>query len=850
MDKFVIIDGNSLINRAFYALPLLSNSRGEFSNGVYGFSNILIKTILEHRPKYIAVALDYGKKTFRNEMYDGYKAKRKPTPEELKSQFPILKNMLENMGIKYIEKSGFEADDIIGTLVKSFDTENIIITGDKDSLQLINKNTNVWLTKKGISEVKVMDEKALMDEYGLIPRQIIDLKSLMGDSSDNIPGVAGVGEKTALNLITKYSDLDGVYNNLNELKGSLLEKLKIDKEKAYLSKQLATIKLDVPLDATLQDFEYKFPFSKNVYDFFKQYEFNTLLKKIDLFEDVSEDKAFLKYNANKIEILNELDLIKQIKNIKVAKKFCFDINNNGCSFAYDKNCEFNFKIKTDLLSEGINISEALNYLKEVLEDEEIKKVLYDSKSVLHILDSYGINLRGIEFDANLAYYLLVAGERDVNKDNLLNNYKLDAIFNSLNLIYLKEYLIDDLKLNNLFELYNLIEFPLIQVLFEMEKTGFKIDINCINDLSVRYNGEIDALTLIIKKLAGVDFNLNSPKQLSDILFNKLGLNCYNNKKKSTSIEHLEEMYDLHPIVPAIIRYRKIQKILTTYVESYKNLLKDKDDIIHTVFNQTNTSTGRLSSSEPNLQNIPVRDDEGKGLRKIFITRYENGALVSADYSQIELRLLAHMSKDESLINAFNNNIDIHSLTASEVFNVDIQNITSEMRRTAKAVNFGIIYGISEYGLSQNIHSSISQAKHYINQYFEKYPSVKEFMNKNIEIVKETGFARTLFNRRRKVNEIFVPRTRQFGERIAMNMPLQGSASDIIKLAMVNVHKALKENNMKSKLILQVHDELIIDATNDEISNVVKLLKDNMENVVKLSVPLTVDVNSGKTWYDC
>ncbi len=850
MEDLVIIDGNSLINRAFYALPLLTNSKGEYSNGVYGFANILIKTILEIKPKYIAVALDYGKKTFRNNMYEGYKAKRRPTPEELKGQFPILKEMLKNMGITYIEKNGFEADDIIGTLSKKFNTKNIIITGDKDSLQLIENNTEVWLTKKGITEIKLMNEKSLMEEYGLMPKQIIDLKSLMGDSSDNIPGVMGIGQKTALNLISKYKDLDGVYENLEELRDSLKTKLLNDKDNAYLSKQLAEIKLDVPVEVKLEDLEYKFPFSIDVYNFFKQYEFNSLLKKIDLFDGVEEDRLFKKYSANKIKITSTKEILEQIKNIRISKKFSFELSDNLFSFAYDKNCEFCCNIKNNLLDEGLDLGEIIYSLKEVLEDKNIIKYVYDYKNMLHLLNSYNVCLENVVFDAYLGFYLLVAGEKEVNKENLLNYYKLDKSFESINLFYLTDSILKDLKENNLLELYNSIEFPLIEVLFDMEKTGFKIDVNCVEDLSKRYSNEIAEIVNTIKKLAGCDFNLNSPKQLGDILFNKLGLQCRNNKKKSTSIEHLEEMYELHPIIPAIIRYRKIQKILTTYIDSYKQLIKNSGDIIHTIFNQTNTSTGRLSSSEPNLQNIPIRDDEGKSLRKIFVSRYDNGALVSADYSQIELRLLAHMSKDNSLIESFNNNIDIHSSTASEVFNVEIQNVTPEMRRTAKAVNFGIIYGISEYGLSQNIHSSILQAKYYINQYFERYPLVKEFMKNNIQTVKETGYARTLFNRRRKINELFIPKTRMFGERIAMNMPLQGSASDIIKLAMVNVSKALKENNMKSKLILQVHDELIIDATSDEISAVVKLLKDNMENVVKLSVPLTVDVNSGRTWYDC
>lgn len=852
MDKtLVIIDGNSLINRAFYALPLLTNSKGEFSNGVYGFANILIKTILENKPDYIAVALDYGKKTFRNTLFADYKGKRKPTPEELKSQFPILKNMLKTMGITYIEKEGFEADDIIGTLTKKFDTKNIVITGDKDSLQLISDKTDVWLTKKGITEIKLMNHAALKEEWNLEPWQVIELKALMGDTSDNIPGVAGVGEKTALSLLEQYKDLDGVYSNIDQIKGKLQEKLIASKENAYLSKKLATIDTNINLDISLEELTYDFPFSEDVLAFFKCYEFNSLIKKEDLFKGNIVDVSFSKYSANVIDIKDEQTLLNQIKHIKNAKKFNFNIDEKGLAFAYDKNCEYKCTYAEDLLDMSLNADSAITLLKEVFEDEKIEKCLYDIKTTKHLLDKYNISLKGYTFDCILAYYLLSAGERDANIKNLISAYALNEEYSAVNLFYLKENLITDLTKNNLLELYNNIEFPLIDVLYETENTGFKIDTNTLNDLSDRYKAEVEEMANTIKRLAGEDFNINSPKQLSVVLFEKLGLVCYNNKKNSTSMEYLETMYDLHPIIPAIIRYRKIQKILTTYIEPYINILNSQaDELIHTIFNQTLTSTGRLSSSEPNLQNIPVRDDEGKSLRKLFITRHNDGALVSADYSQIELRLLAHMSKDETLINAFNNNIDIHALTASEVFDVDIQNVTPQMRRTAKAVNFGIIYGISEYGLAQNINAKIYEAKAYIERYFSKYPSIKAFMQNNIDTAKSTGYAYSIFNRRRKINEIFVPRSRMFGERVAMNMPLQGSASDIIKLAMINVYKALKENNLKSKLILQVHDELIIDAPLDEITTVAKILRDNMENVVKLSVPLSVDVNSGKTWYDC
>lgn len=850
-DKFVIIDGNSLINRAFYALPLLSNSKGEFSNGVYGFVNILIKAIFEIKPKYIAVALDYGKKTFRNNLFKEYKAKRRPTPTELISQFPILKKFLNAMNIKYIEKEGFEADDIIGTLSRAYDLQNIIITGDRDALQLINDNTEVWLTKKGITEVKNMNSETFKEEYGIDVSQFIDLKALMGDASDNIPGVLGVGEKTALELIKTYKSLDGVYQNTENLKGKLQEKIVLGKSSAYLSKELSTIKTDVELDIKMDDFLYDFPFDDKTYQLFEEYEFNSLLKREDIFKNKNKESE-QKFVANEIEIKDYDMLEKQIKHIKNAGCFNFELTNKGLSFAYDKNCEFYIEIQDSLLNLDFTFDKVLAKLKEVFEDEKIEKIVYDKKLAMHYLTKFNIKLAGVKFDSVLAYYLLIAGEKDATKDNLLSQYGMNKNLESVSLFYLYDKLREELAQNKLEELYDKIEFPLIDVLFEMEMTGFKIDKDTLKDLQEKYNSELDLLAKKIHELAGKEFNVNSPKQVGEVLYNDLKLITYNNKKKSTSIDKLEELYDLHPIIPYIIRYRKIKKIASTYVEPYEEMLSGNDSIIHTLFNQTLTATGRLSSSEPNLQNIPIREEEGRNLRKIFVTRYKDGALVSADYSQIELRLLAHYSKDESLINAFQNGVDVHSLTASEIFDVPIQEVDAKMRRTAKAVNFGIIYGISDFGLAQNINCTRKEAKSYIDRYFMKYSKIKAYLDDCIKSAKDTGYARTLFNRRRKINELSSSRfvTRNFGERVAMNTPLQGSASDIIKLAMVNVHKALIEKNMKSKLILQIHDELIIDATNDEIALVARLLKENMENVVKLSVPLTVDVSSGKTWFDC
>ena len=849
MDKFVIIDGNSLINRAFYALPLLTNSRGEFSNGVYGFANLLIKAILDIQPKYIAVALDYAHKTFRNKIFENYKGTRKPTPPELKSQFPILRKMLSSMGIKYIEMEGIEADDIIGTLSRKYETQNIILTGDKDCLQLINENTNVWLTKKGITEVKMMDEKTYNEEYGLVPSQVVDLKALMGDASDNIPGVSGIGEKIALSLMQEYGSLDNVYSNLQNIRPRLSAFLEEDKENAYLSQTLARIVTNVKIDCKLKDFEYTFPFGKEVYDFFSEYEFNSLLKKQDLFLEQTEKKSDIL--ANSVEITSLEMLEKQIKHIQKQGVFAFDITSERFSFAYDKNCEFFLPYQPSFVS-NVNIEQVFSALKPIFEDEKIKKYGYDIKSLSHELQKFGITLCGASFDALLAFYILTVGERETSKTALFSYFSIDENLPSVSLVYLEEELLSRLEKENLIGLYNEIEFPLIKVLLDMENNGFRIDKETYFALRDRYQEEVKEMEKSVKRLAGVDFNLNSPKQLAELLYDTLGLVTYNNKKRSTSSEFLLELYDVHPVVPAILRYRKVSKFLTTYVEPYAEFINSKDAIVHTIFNQTQTATGRLSSSKPNLQNIPVKDDEGKALRKMFVSRFEDGCLVSADYSQIELRLVANNSGDENLIDAFRNNIDVHSLTASEIFDVPIQEVTDKMRRTAKATNFGIIYGISEFGLSQNINTSRKEAKLYIDKYFEKYPKIKNYMEKNVALAKKTGYSYSLFGRRRKIVELLSSnyQTRLFGERIAMNMPLQGTASDIIKMAMIKVHKCLEDRNMKSKLIMQVHDELIVDCVREEVEEVCRMLRDNMENVASLDVPLLVDVSSGKTWFDC
>lgn len=857
MDKFVIIDGNSLINRAFYALPQLANSEGVISNAVFGFTTILVKIINEIKPKYIGVAFDYGKKTFRNEMFADYKGTRKPTPPELKSQFPILKELLLQMGIKYVEQEGIEADDIIGTLTKKFDTENIIVTGDKDSFQLINNNTWVMFTKKGISETINYNLDQLFNDYGLKPYQIIELKALMGDSSDNIPGVGGVGEKTALSLLNKYETLQGVYDHIDEITGKLKEKLVADKDVAFLSKQLATINTNCNINCKLEEFLYSFPFNKDVYNMFLKYQFNSLLRKKELFDGnlESNEKIETEETLNiKQVLIDKLDVVKEIvSKAKQTKKIYLNLSENFSLFV--DNTEYNLDSKIDLLSANVEVQDVLQSLSEVLLDESIEKCVFDFKSILHKLDCYGLTIKNVKFDVLIARYLINNNNKsnitfsDVVLENVSQNTNQKYFAYNLKVleeVYNKK--LDELNLNYLF---NEIELPLTYVLYDMEKTGFKIDQDELNELDKKYEQELGVLTEEIYEMAGVKFNINSPKQLGEVLFDKLHLYYGNNKKKSTGIEVLNFLKNDHPIIDKIIRYRQISKLYTTYVKAFENLINKNTGRIYTTFNQTLTSTGRLSSSEPNLQNIPVRTEEGKLLRKMFVPTNKAGYIVSADYSQIELRLLAAFCEDEKLIDAFKHENDIHAITASQVFGVDLKDVTPQMRRDAKAINFGIIYGISDYGLSQNIGSTRKVAKDYIDKYFEKYPKVKQYMEKNVETCKQFGCVKTYFGRIRFIPEINSSNynIRQLGERAAMNMPLQGTASDIIKLAMIRVFNKINEQKLKSKLILQIHDELIVDCEPNELKQIQKILVEEMENVVSLKVKLEVNVSYGTNWFE-
>ena len=848
MEKLLIIDGNSIINRAFYALPLLSNKNGEYSNAVYGFVNMLLKAIHDIAPTRIVVAFDYGKKTFRNNLYAEYKANRKATPEELKGQFPVLKKILSAMNIKLFEKDGVEADDIIGTIAAKADAEKIILTGDKDCLQLIDDDTSVMLTKKGISETIFMNRQSLLRDMNLEPYQIVELKALMGDSSDNIPGVRGVGEKTALALIAEYGNVENIYQNIDEIKGKVHENLKEGESMAYLSKTLATIDRDVNIKVNIDDFKFDRTFDEKVLELFREYNFNSLLKRQELFKpDIKIERS---NNAEMVHLRTYEEIEELAKKIKLNGAVAFEISNK-INLSVDNKTEFEIAFEGNLLDQGLENEKVIEILKPIFEDEKIVKYLYDCKEQKHILKRFDILLKGCGFDCMLAHYLVFAGDRPTNKNNLGEFYNLDGEFVSTNIWILKETLEKQLIQYDLKKLYYEVEFPLVDVLFSMECYGFKIDKSELSKLSERYIAELGDLTKVIYMQAGEEFNINSPKQLGVILFEKLKIKAFNNKKNSTSIDILEGIQDVHPIVPLIIRYRQIQKLSSTYVEAFKNIAGETG-VIHTIFNQTLTATGRLSSSEPNLQNLPIRSEEGKHLRKIFVPNSTDGWLVSADYSQIELRLLAHMSNDPNLINAYIVGKDIHTQTASEVFGVQFSEVTADMRRSAKAVNFGIIYGISDFGLSRGLGVSVARAKEYIETYFEKYPSVKKYMEGNVEFAKQNGYVVSVLGRRRKLPEILSSNynVRQFGERAAMNMPLQGSASDIIKVAMLQVAKALEAQNLKSRLILQVHDELIVDTNKDELNAVIKILKKEMEGALHLSVPLVVDVTAGKNLFEC
>ncbi len=864
MEKLVLIDGNSLLNRAFYATPVFTTKSGTPTNGVFGFVKLLLKIFTDKKPNYCAVAFDLHAPTFRHKLYDEYKAGRRPMPSDLAVQFPVLKDVLRLMGISICELEGYEADDLLGTVAKRFKgVQTYIYTGDRDAYQLVDETTSVCFTRKGVSDILELTDKNFFDEVGLTPLQIIELKSLMGDKSDNIPGVAGVGEKSAYSLLAQYRDLDGVYAHIEEISGALKTKLVNGKENAYFSKKLATIDVNAPFDFSLADCVVRMPFSHALREKFAELEFKSLLslhifgtESVSLETETEEEKGV---RGKAVEILPETagevlprlqeDWVDSIACDYTQSELRFVLLPKAWSVEQDLE-EYAFAIKQGLLDTGFYDYQLQPILTAIFAGKK-KVAVYNAKEVMRLLAGLDLEFTA-PFDDVAILKCLADGLG--NTDDLtfcLNQQSLPEHNRAYGLAHLKELYFSALREEEKV-LYRDVELPLVRVLFEMEKQGVCVNNEALMDLSARFNEELATLTSSIYELAGETFNINSTQQLGKILFEKLriadGVKKNKNNSYKTTAEELEKYASRSEIVRLLLRYRKVQKLNSTYIEGFKPLIVAGK--VHTTYNQYNTATGRLSSANPNLQNIPIRTEEGRELRKLF-TASAGNVLIDADYSQIELRLLAHFSKCKELIAAYCEGKDIHSITASQVFGVPLDKVTSAQRREAKAVNFGIIYGISAFGLSNDLSISARKAQEYIDKYFASYSDVKEYMAENVENAKKDGYITTLLGRRRVINELKSSNfnVRSFGERAAMNMPLQGSSADIIKIAMINVYNKLKEGGYQAKLVLQVHDELVIDCPVTEAEKVSALLKTEMENAVKLSVPLTVDVQSGKTWFD-
>ena len=874
----VIIDGNSIINRAFYALPEMSNKEGLKTNAIYGFTNMLLKIIDTYNPTHISVAFDRKAPTFRHIEFKEYKAGRKKMPDELREQFEPLKDLLDKFNIHRLEIDGYEADDIIGTVSKIAEDNGFkvyIVTGDKDAIQLASNKTTTLITKKGVGEVEEYDYDSVIEKYEMTPTQFIDLKGLMGDKSDNIPGVPGIGEKTGIKLIKEFSSIEGIFDNIDSIKGSTKKKLEENKELAIMSKKLATIIRDVPVEFNLEELEYGNYNTKDILDVFKYLGFTSLIPRIGNLDESEEIVNEANVEISKLEDIDEF--INKVKenNELIIKTVTREGN------ILDKRIKYIF-----LSVDGKKIyyveENSIHKLEYIFTSNEIKKLGYNLKDDYIALKQYSIKLENIYFDITIAEYLIDSmsstsyecsaiamkylTKKVKTKEELLGKGVKAKKYQDLSFEELSSHISqiidtvksvmpimeENLKESNMDGLLYHVEMPLVEVLADMEYEGVKVDKEKLNELGSQFKEIIKKLESEIYEISGEEFNINSPKQLGVILFEKLGLPVIKKTKTgySTNAEVLDKLKDQSPIIDKIIEYRQIVKLNSTYVEGLLSIINPIDGRIHSSFNQTITTTGRISSTEPNLQNIPVKLEMGRNIRKVFISDKEC-KLVDADYSQVELRVLAHMSQDETMIDAFKHNEDIHTKTASQVFNVSMDEVTSKQRSDAKAVNFGIVYGKSDFGLSEDLNIPVKQAKEYIENYFNKYNKIKEFMDNIIEDASSNGYVTTILNRRRYIPEIKSSNfmLRNAGKRAAMNAPIQGSAADIIKIAMINVYKKLEENNLKSKLILQVHDELIVEAVDSEIDIVKKIVKDEMENAVCLDVNLDVDLNIGDSWYD-
>lgn len=863
MEELILIDGNSLLFKAFYATSYtgnyMVNRNGIPTNGVYGFAR-MVEKIISTNPKYVIVAFDYGKKTFRNELLDTYKATRKETPQELVPQFALAREYLTAHNITWYEIEGYEGDDIIGTLVDFGEKNNLkvsVYTGDKDANQLISSQTTIYRTVKGVTELDIYNEQTLLDKYGLKPDQFRDFLGLMGDSSDNIPGIKGVGEKTALKLLHQYGTIEGLQEHQDEIKGKMGEKIRAGMEDALMSKKVATILRDIPIDVDLEKATYRGYDYETLKSFYEKYDMNSLIKSMTI--EAAPKKEL------KLEIV---DHMPEITKDSAVYPSIYDTN-------YHRSIILGYGIYNDEQAYFISYENALKdeSFLAYLKDENKKKYGYDIKSAVIGSRWNGIEINGYTFDLSLASYVLEpaikeelkyvcthfdyegvqydeevfgkGAKKHIPEDDILASHivsKAKAIYE------LKDVVTKELKDKNQYELYENIELPVTRILGEMEFAGTEIDLDVLKEMDTAFDETIEKLANDIYRISGTTFNISSPKQLGQVLFEDLGLKGGKKTKTgySTSQDVLEKIIDAHPVVPLVLEYRMLTKLSSTYLKGLQEQVFP-DNKIHTIYKQTLTHTGRLSSVDPNLQNIPVRSEEGKLIRKAFVSH--NGYLVSFDYSQIELRILAHMAHVTNLIDAFNQGKDIHRHTAALVFGVKDEEVTPQMRSQAKAVNFGIIYGMSEFRLSKDIGMSISEARDFINKYFETYPEVKTYMDEVVETCKKQGYVSTLLNRKRYIPTIndknFM--VRQQAQRYAMNTPIQGTGADILKLAMIEVDKALKEKNLKSQMILQVHDELIFDVFEDELEEVMSLVKEKMENCIKMDVPLIVEGNYAKNW---
>ena len=863
MEELILIDGNSLLFKAFYATSYtgnyMVNRNGIPTNGVYGFAR-MVEKIISTNPKYVIVAFDYGKKTFRNELLDTYKATRKETPQELVPQFALAREYLTAHNITWYEIEGYEGDDIIGTLVDFGEKNNLkvsVYTGDKDANQLISSQTTIYRTIKGVTELDIYNEQTLLDKYGLKPDQFRDFLGLMGDSSDNIPGIKGVGEKTALKLLHQYGTIEGLQEHQDEIKGKMGEKIRAGMEDALMSKKVATILRDIPIDVDLEKATYRGYDYETLKSFYEKYDMNSLIKSMTI--EAPPKKEL------KLEIV---DHMPEITKDSAVYPSIYDTN-------YHRSIILGYGIYNDEQAYFISYENALKdeSFLAYLKDENKKKYGYDIKSAVIGSRWNGIEINGYTFDLSLASYVLEpaikeelkyvcthfdyegvqydeevfgkGAKKHIPEDDILASHivsKAKAIYE------LKDVVTKELKDKNQYELYENIELPVTRILGEMEFAGTEIDLDVLKEMDTAFDETIEKLANDIYRISGTTFNISSPKQLGQVLFEDLGLKGGKKTKTgySTSQDVLEKIIDAHPVVPLVLEYRMLTKLSSTYLKGLQEQVFP-DNKIHTIYKQTLTHTGRLSSVDPNLQNIPVSSEEGKLIRKAFVSH--NGYLVSFDYSQIELRILAHMAHVTNLIDAFNQGKDIHRHTAALVFGVKDEEVTPQMRSQAKAVNFGIIYGMSEFRLSKDIGMSISEARDFINKYFETYPEVKTYMDEVVETCKKQGYVSTLLNRKRYIPTIndknFM--VRQQAQRYAMNTPIQGTGADILKLAMIEVDKALKEKNLKSQMILQVHDELIFDVFEDELEEVMSLVKEKMENCIKMDVPLIVEGNYAKNW---